>query len=162
MKIGLGSGKSWSLEKGWHVYIFTSRVRFGLCCLVSISCRLSHTSFNRWVVHLGLSRPTAYIRLPFGATNCLSPSPLEAWLAPWNHGIVAATMSRPLPCLTKSNRAFLGVLMTSLPPETHWFMQGWPQHVVAGAYNFLSPGYRHWIHWHAELVGWTPGTPTTP
>ncbi|KAK7531326.1 uncharacterized protein J3D65DRAFT_111053 [Phyllosticta citribraziliensis] len=87
-------------------------------------------------------------------------SSIFAWMyRTSNDFILCIQQKQPLALLIF---AFLGVLMTSFPPENHWFMQGWPQHVVAGAYNFLPPDYRHRIHWHVEQVGWIPGTPTTP
>ncbi|KAK7547190.1 hypothetical protein IWX46DRAFT_580643 [Phyllosticta citricarpa] len=86
-------------------------------------------------------------------------SSIFAWIyRTSNDFILCIQQKQPLALLIF---AFLGVLMTS-PPEHHWFMKGWPQHVVAGAYTFLPQEYRPWLQWHIEQVSWTPGTSTTP
>lgn len=58
---------------------------------------------------------------------------------------------RPIPLIIF---AYFIVLMKDL--ETFWVMHGWSQHVMSGIYTFLDHGYRAWIQWPMEKVGWDP------
>lgn len=42
--------------------------------------------------------------------------------------------------------------------EVAWMMKGWPDHLVSGIYNAMSPGTRMWIRWPMERIGWCPIT----
>lgn len=41
--------------------------------------------------------------------------------------------------------------------ELGWMTRGWPEHLIAGIYEALSPAERLWIRWPMERVGWLPG-----
>ncbi|EJT69801.1 hypothetical protein GGTG_12684 [Gaeumannomyces tritici R3-111a-1] len=41
--------------------------------------------------------------------------------------------------------------------ELGWMTRGWPEHLIAGIYDALSPAERLWIRWPMERVGWLPG-----
>ncbi|KAH8888041.1 hypothetical protein GQ53DRAFT_692208 [Thozetella sp. PMI_491] len=50
--------------------------------------------------------------------------------------------------------AFFCVLLRRL--DGHWWMQGWPQQLIARAYDLLDEEGRLWIHWAVEEMGWVP------
>jgi hypothetical protein len=49
---------------------------------------------------------------------------------------------------------FFCVLLKKL--DSHWWMQGWPRHLVARAYDLLDEERRLWIRWPMEEIGWIP------
>ncbi|RKU48819.1 hypothetical protein DL546_006762 [Coniochaeta pulveracea] len=50
--------------------------------------------------------------------------------------------------------AFFCVLLRKL--DGHWWMHGWPQQLIARAYDLLDEEGRLWIDWAVKEVGWIP------
>ncbi|RYP55347.1 hypothetical protein DL768_000102 [Monosporascus sp. mg162] len=50
--------------------------------------------------------------------------------------------------------AFLCVLLERL--DNRWWMKGWGIHLIKRIYSVLDEGYRLWIRWAVEEVGWSP------
>ncbi|KAI1770483.1 hypothetical protein F4818DRAFT_450415 [Hypoxylon cercidicola] len=50
--------------------------------------------------------------------------------------------------------AFFCVLLQRL--DYHWWIEGWGVHLVARIYSVLDDGYRLWIRWPIEEIGWAP------
>jgi len=50
--------------------------------------------------------------------------------------------------------AFFCVLLKKL--DSHWWVQGWGQQLVARAYSLLDEESRLWIRWPIEEIGWIP------
>ncbi len=40
--------------------------------------------------------------------------------------------------------------------ESHWWLQGWADHLIARAYEILDEEHRIWIEWPMREVGWSP------
>ncbi|KAF2136472.1 uncharacterized protein K452DRAFT_313167 [Aplosporella prunicola CBS 121167] len=41
--------------------------------------------------------------------------------------------------------------------DSLWVLAGWAQHIISGIYDFLDEGWRGWLAWPAEQIGWTQG-----
>ncbi|RYP78453.1 hypothetical protein DL771_000638 [Monosporascus sp. 5C6A] len=50
--------------------------------------------------------------------------------------------------------AFLCVLLERL--DNRWWMKGWGIHLIKRIYSVLDEGYRLWIRWPVEEIGWSP------
>lgn len=50
--------------------------------------------------------------------------------------------------------AFFCVLLQRL--DYNWWIEGWGVHLVARIYSVLDDGYRSWIRWPVEEIGWVP------
>ncbi|SPO07403.1 uncharacterized protein DNG_10097 [Cephalotrichum gorgonifer] len=50
--------------------------------------------------------------------------------------------------------AFFCVLLKKL--DSHWWVQGWGQQLIARAYSLLDDESRLWIRWPIEEIGWVP------
>ncbi|OTA76192.1 hypothetical protein M434DRAFT_402547 [Hypoxylon sp. CO27-5] len=50
--------------------------------------------------------------------------------------------------------AFFCVLLQRL--DFNWWIEGWGIHLVGRIYNVLDEGYRLWIRWPIEEIGWVP------
>ncbi|KAI1102937.1 hypothetical protein F4804DRAFT_311589 [Jackrogersella minutella] len=50
--------------------------------------------------------------------------------------------------------AFFCVLLKRL--DHNWWIEGWGVHLVARIYAVLDDGYRLWIQWPIEEIGWVP------
>ncbi|RYP35089.1 hypothetical protein DL767_003994 [Monosporascus sp. MG133] len=50
--------------------------------------------------------------------------------------------------------AFLCVLLDRL--DNRWWMKGWGVHLIKRIYSVLNEGYRLWIRWAVEEIGWSP------
>ncbi|RYP92981.1 hypothetical protein DL770_000855 [Monosporascus sp. CRB-9-2] len=50
--------------------------------------------------------------------------------------------------------AFLCVLLERL--DNKWWMKGWGIHLIERIYSVLNDGYRLWIRWAMEEIGWSP------
>lgn len=51
--------------------------------------------------------------------------------------------------------AFFAVLLHRTP-QHHWWMQSWPEHLIAKIYKLLDEEHRLWIRWPIEEMGWVP------
>jgi hypothetical protein len=40
--------------------------------------------------------------------------------------------------------------------ESHWWLQGWAEHLISRAYEILDDEHRSWIEWPMREVGWMP------
>ena len=40
--------------------------------------------------------------------------------------------------------------------ESHWWLQGWADHLVARAHDLLDAEHRAWIEWPMREIGWAP------
>jgi len=40
--------------------------------------------------------------------------------------------------------------------ESHWWLQGWAEHLISRAYEILDAEHRSWIEWPMNEVGWMP------
>ncbi|KAI1465205.1 uncharacterized protein F4812DRAFT_452586 [Daldinia caldariorum] len=50
--------------------------------------------------------------------------------------------------------AFFCVLLKRL--DYTWWMEGWGVHLISRIYSVLDEGYRLWIRWPIEEIGWVP------
>ncbi|RYO94036.1 hypothetical protein DL766_004091 [Monosporascus sp. MC13-8B] len=50
--------------------------------------------------------------------------------------------------------AFFAVLLERL--DNKWWMNGWGIHLIERIYSVLDEGYRLWIRWAMEEIGWSP------
>ncbi|KAK0611317.1 hypothetical protein B0T14DRAFT_439054 [Immersiella caudata] len=42
--------------------------------------------------------------------------------------------------------------------ESHWWLQGWAEHLISRAWEILDEGHRSWIEWPMSEIGWmSPG-----
>lgn len=51
--------------------------------------------------------------------------------------------------------AFFAALLHRTP-EHPWWMQSWPEHLIAKIYALLDEEHRLWIRWPIEEMGWVP------
>ncbi|KAK0724205.1 hypothetical protein B0H67DRAFT_597958 [Lasiosphaeris hirsuta] len=40
--------------------------------------------------------------------------------------------------------------------ESHWWLQGWGDHLISRAYDILDAEHRSWIEWPMREIGWVP------
>ncbi|KAK3345949.1 hypothetical protein B0T25DRAFT_592322 [Lasiosphaeria hispida] len=40
--------------------------------------------------------------------------------------------------------------------ESHWWLQGWGDHLISRAYDILDAEHRSWIEWPMREIGWMP------
>ncbi|KAK0648556.1 hypothetical protein B0T16DRAFT_326522 [Cercophora newfieldiana] len=40
--------------------------------------------------------------------------------------------------------------------ESHWWLQGWAEHLISQAWEILDEEHRSWIEWPMREIGWTP------
>jgi len=51
--------------------------------------------------------------------------------------------------------AHFAVLLRTL--EDHWFVKGWPRHIVQGIDAVTPPGYQACLEWPKDMLGWEEG-----
>lgn len=52
--------------------------------------------------------------------------------------------------------AHFSIILKHHESESHWWLQGWADHLVARAYEILDDEHRVWIEWPMSEVGWVP------
>jgi hypothetical protein len=40
--------------------------------------------------------------------------------------------------------------------DSHWWLQGWAEHLISRAWEILDEGHRSWIEWPMSEIGWVP------
>lgn len=40
--------------------------------------------------------------------------------------------------------------------DSLWILKGWPEHVIAGVYAYVTEMDREWLTWPMEQIGWSP------
>ncbi|KAK4149336.1 hypothetical protein C8A00DRAFT_38069 [Chaetomidium leptoderma] len=43
--------------------------------------------------------------------------------------------------------------------ESHWWLQGWGEHIMVRAHEILDDEHRSWIEWPIREIGWIDGVP---
>ncbi|KAI0376826.1 hypothetical protein F5Y04DRAFT_265583 [Hypomontagnella monticulosa] len=74
------------------------------------------------------------------------------WLFKLRDGFVSLLKERDSEALCVL--AFFCVLLQRL--DYNWWIEGWGVHLVGRIYSALDEGYRLWIRWPMEEIGWVP------
>ncbi|KAL0937040.1 retinol dehydrogenase 12 [Colletotrichum truncatum] len=128
--------------------------------LVDLRCAtldsLNTASVDRIVYVEALHRLTTCFSAVFGDDD-IKCRPISAQTAfAWLYHVSEEFMQR---LQTKENIAlaffaFFVVLLKHM--DGVWMLEGWPDHLMSGIYNTMSPVTRIWIRWPMQQIEWQP------